>query len=131
MAALTRVDGRCEACGTARLLHVHHRTYERFGQEHADDLSVLCEACHALVHDLHRKNGTALIAATDLVISLRGIKPGTRRVDTEWERIAALRKLVKAVRRERGIDEKEHLDGRLGHRPNWLPHEKRRPPKKG
>ena len=40
----------CERCGavfgTARGLDVHHKTYERVGCEHDDDLEVLCATCH-------------------------------------------------------------------------------------
>lgn len=32
------------------LLHVHHKTYARFGNERVDDLEVLCESCHNAEH---------------------------------------------------------------------------------
>jgi Mrr N-terminal domain len=32
-------------------LEVHHRTYERLGQELATDLTVLCDACHGRHHE--------------------------------------------------------------------------------
>jgi hypothetical protein len=31
-------------------LEVHHLTYERLGWEQPDDLLVLCERCHAVLH---------------------------------------------------------------------------------
>lgn len=31
-------------------LHVHHRTYERLGEERLDDVEILCEACHDKEH---------------------------------------------------------------------------------
>jgi 5-methylcytosine-specific restriction endonuclease McrA len=31
-------------------LHVHHRTYARFGHERIEDLEVLCESCHNAEH---------------------------------------------------------------------------------
>lgn len=34
-----------EGSETSRL-HVHHRTYERLGEELPEDLVVLCEVCH-------------------------------------------------------------------------------------
>lgn len=55
-----RVAGRrCERCGTRAHrtfrgtitgLQVHHRTYERLGAEHLEDLEVLCEICHKREH---------------------------------------------------------------------------------
>ncbi len=50
-AAKRRVGHRCQVCNrpaTAVTLVVHHRTYERLGQERAEDLTVLCRDCHAL-----------------------------------------------------------------------------------
>lgn len=41
---------RCERCGRADSLGVHHLTYERLGEERDDDLLVLCVRCHAGQH---------------------------------------------------------------------------------
>jgi 5-methylcytosine-specific restriction endonuclease McrA len=49
---------RCELCGAVTpnktgiglRYHVHHISYERLGQEHDDDLRLLCSPCHNLVH---------------------------------------------------------------------------------
>jgi hypothetical protein len=42
---------RCQVCNSNdRRLNVHHRTYERRGEELAADLIVLCEPCHYLFH---------------------------------------------------------------------------------
>jgi hypothetical protein len=48
--ALRRADHACRTCGAGGRLHVHHRTYERRGEEPPDDLLVLCEDCHLAVH---------------------------------------------------------------------------------
>ena len=48
--ALQRAGHACQTCGGHGRLHVHHRTYERRGQESVDDLIVLCEECHLAVH---------------------------------------------------------------------------------
>ncbi len=48
--ALRRADHACQTCGAGGRLHVHHRTYERRGEEPPDDLIVLCEDCHLAVH---------------------------------------------------------------------------------
>ena len=51
-AAIARAGGKCALCPrvaegseTSRL-HVHHRTYERLGEELPADLVVLCAWCH-------------------------------------------------------------------------------------
>lgn len=50
--ALKRAAFRCQVCNTnERTLHVHHRTYERRGQENPKDLIVLCESCHQTFHE--------------------------------------------------------------------------------
>lgn len=43
---------RCRLCGRGSpetVLEVHHRSYERLGQELASDLCTLCRECHGLV----------------------------------------------------------------------------------
>lgn len=52
-AALHRAKGRCQVCNGSQRINVHHRTYERLGNERRDDLLVLCRDCHDLFH----KNG--------------------------------------------------------------------------
>lgn len=51
-----RFGGRCATCNSAKRLHVHvhHRTYERRGEEDIGDLTLLCGDCHGLFH-AHRK----------------------------------------------------------------------------
>lgn len=54
-AAKQRVGHRCQICNrpAARVtLDVLHRTYERLGNEHPEDLTVLCRGCH----ELYEKN---------------------------------------------------------------------------
>jgi HNH endonuclease len=47
---LRLAENRCEDCGSAKDLQVHHLTYERRGEEDLDDLKVLCAVCHEKVH---------------------------------------------------------------------------------
>lgn len=50
-ARLFKLRGRaCEQCASVDDLEVHHKTYERFGDEDDDDLCVLCEECHEKEH---------------------------------------------------------------------------------
>jgi 5-methylcytosine-specific restriction endonuclease McrA len=43
---------KCQVCkATGVELHVHHKTYERRGEELPEDLIVLCKDCHAKHHD--------------------------------------------------------------------------------
>ena len=42
---------QCDVCGATEDLHVHHKTYERFGgDERMTDLQVLCKRCHEKAH---------------------------------------------------------------------------------
>jgi hypothetical protein len=50
-ATLKAAGGRCRVCNSPDELNVHHRTYERFGDEADDDLLVLCRPCHQLFHE--------------------------------------------------------------------------------
>lgn len=48
---LDHAEHRCQVCNGTQLLQVHHRTYARLGRERFQDLTVLCDACHAKHHD--------------------------------------------------------------------------------
>jgi 5-methylcytosine-specific restriction endonuclease McrA len=53
--ALKAAGYKCSRCGTHGArggsgLQVHHRTYERLGEELPDDLQVLCRRCHQAAH---------------------------------------------------------------------------------
>lgn len=46
-----RLDGwKCVKCGQ-KGDQVHHRTYERLGREHQDDIVTLCTECHLAIHE--------------------------------------------------------------------------------
>lgn len=49
-ARLALAQGRCEVCNARGDLDVHHRTYDRRGDERIEDLIVLCRSCHATFH---------------------------------------------------------------------------------
>lgn len=49
--ALERAKRRCQACSNADGLEVHHNSYERRGQEEANDVIVLCRECHRRIHE--------------------------------------------------------------------------------
>lgn len=48
--ALVRFGYRCALCYSQEALEVHHRTYERLGDEELTDLVVLCADCHGRHH---------------------------------------------------------------------------------
>ena len=49
---LKEVGYKCQLCGKVdEILHVHHNTYERIGNEDMNDLIVLCKHCHMKFHD--------------------------------------------------------------------------------
>jgi 5-methylcytosine-specific restriction endonuclease McrA len=50
---LARADGTCEACGAGvpeGEAEVHHRTYQRVGEELSEDLVALCPGRHRRAH---------------------------------------------------------------------------------
>jgi len=57
---------KCALCSSTEKLNVHHNTYENFGNEQIEDLTVLCHNCHSKYHnkenytenniDINRKN---------------------------------------------------------------------------
>lgn len=49
--ALKRARYKCELCNAEGVLNVHHKTYERRGEEDNKDLIVLCKDCHSKFHD--------------------------------------------------------------------------------
>ncbi len=50
--ALSRAGHCCNICNKAdTTLDVHHRTYERRGDENYNDLIVLCRGCHKTFHE--------------------------------------------------------------------------------
>ena len=46
LAAFKRAGWKCEVCGKVCRLTGHHKTYERFGSEHPDDILAVCKSCH-------------------------------------------------------------------------------------
>ncbi len=64
----------CKCCGSNFYLNLHHRTYERLGNELREDLIWLCKDCHKLVHEFCFFRGLSLEDATDSVIKGMKIK---------------------------------------------------------
>lgn len=50
--AIENARGVCEICGSGLDIQVHHKTYERRGEELPEDLIVLCAKCHKAEHNL-------------------------------------------------------------------------------
>ncbi len=63
--ALDRAERRCQICYSPEGLEVHHRTYERLGQERDMDLTVLCGSCHGSFHELLRMRQRAAFDETE------------------------------------------------------------------
>jgi hypothetical protein len=51
---LKLIHPRCETCECPHSLQVHHKTYKHLGAEilYPGDLQVLCDSCHAALHQL-------------------------------------------------------------------------------
>ena len=50
---------QCEDCKVApthlKNLHLHHKTYFRFGEEHDEDVVLICDDCHYTIHRKRRR----------------------------------------------------------------------------
>jgi len=89
---------RCQGCRTSRNLHVHHRTYERFGGlERMNDLVTVCDSCHAIIHQLHQslKSASSLDQVTGKV--LRQLKAAS---EPHWTKTASPSRRQQGSRRQ-------------------------------
>jgi 5-methylcytosine-specific restriction endonuclease McrA len=48
--ALVTAEYRCQECAGGTSLQVHHKTYDRLGEELPADVAVLCASCHKARH---------------------------------------------------------------------------------
>jgi hypothetical protein len=66
--AMTVSGNRCEACGSAQEMQVHHLTYARIFKEPLEDLMPLCRRCHEGIEE-HIKIGN--ISRAGIPLELR------------------------------------------------------------
>ena len=68
-----KTSNDCAACNKRYQsnFHLHHKTYERFGNEDLDDLVMLCERCHSDVHKFHESNVDLYRAARMAIPTLK------------------------------------------------------------
>jgi len=69
--ALERAGHRCQVCNNSKSLDVHHRTYERLGEELDGDLTVLCRKCHDIFHSNGKVARTKKSKRPPSVVSLQ------------------------------------------------------------
>lgn len=50
--AIEGARGACQLCDANGRIDVHHRTYDRVGDERLSDLIVLCRRCHERFHGI-------------------------------------------------------------------------------
>ncbi len=55
LAAITRDGGECRICAERFDLEVHHKTYDRVGDEAENDLTTLCDKCHKYITQMLRR----------------------------------------------------------------------------
>ena len=74
----------CERCGFWDEINVHHKTYERLGNESLSDLEVLCKSCHGRHHWDEEIRKSPILA--DFVDALKGFGnlPGVHKTLHEW-----------------------------------------------
>jgi len=51
---LDKRGAKCEHCGSAAKIQLHHLTYERLGKELPTDVIILCKDCHGKAHNRRR-----------------------------------------------------------------------------
>ena len=72
--AIERDGGECRLCAGKFNLEVHHKTYDRVGDEHSNDLTTLCEKCHGSVTNILRRRRRRPTTVFDNVIMMpRGL----------------------------------------------------------
>lgn len=92
--ALEYAEHRCQVCNADKHLDVHHRTYERLGNEKPGDLTVLCRSCHEIFHDSGRRLAKPKAETREIYGQNVTIKwmPGKRRkVKSHEDRLKRLR----------------------------------------
>jgi len=47
-----KYNNQCQICNSKNKLNVHHKTYERKGEELEEDLILLCQSCHKKFHTI-------------------------------------------------------------------------------
>lgn len=86
---------KCKSAGDGKPLHVHHRTYDRFGgRELITDLVTLCEKCHAKVHKLHSKSHLSLEKVTGKFLTVIVSKGKSPRKPPEKQTMSPRRRIV-------------------------------------
>lgn len=101
--ALRRAGHRCQVCNRSKRLDVHHRTYERFGNELLDDLTVLCRDCHELFHG----SGRSTVRATT---TTKKKKADKKPLDSPLKVLAWMKEHPQAVYTRTDIQEGVHLN---------------------
>lgn len=82
----------CKLCGATEKIVLHHRTYDRVGEEELTDLAPLCFSCHSMVHQLERVCGEIDIATFDMLAdperaaeTRAQLEEKARMLAAEWE----------------------------------------------
>ena len=55
---LERANYKCQICGSALNIRVHHVNYDNLGSENPDDLIAVCDKCHAELHEKDKRKKT-------------------------------------------------------------------------
>jgi hypothetical protein len=85
---LIRLRGQtCERCGHVAPLDLHHRTYERLGEEADDDLQLVCRSCHLFADAEREAEGhERSMRALDQSRFDRGLNTyATKKYGEDWE----------------------------------------------
>jgi len=72
----------CEACGTARRLHAHHKN-EDWRDNRPENIQTLCVFCHQFWHAMHRRRGVKPSGDMPMMLS-----PSSAGLPPEWDACA-------------------------------------------
>lgn len=100
-------------CGSNKKLHLHHKTYERVGDEHLRDLVWLCKECHEYLHDNVNLGNVAFANSLSFLIKKRGDKIRRERKRVKVEHRVGSRKFIshyKGVKVRKYKQSKKHLE---------------------
>lgn len=88
------------ACGATKGLQMHHKTYERVGQERLEDLAVMCKTCHRDLHIIEARGEIGLdhdALRDDLRAAAYAEHEARRKARSEEAKPAAVREAESAL----------------------------------
>lgn len=100
-AAMDRAKHKCAVCGEEEGLQVHHKTYERLGNEAPNDLVALCYACHWMADEERRNPGFIENSKKASKEKSQTVCKAGRRIQSQWLSIHKLMEIKGHINRKK------------------------------